>query len=60
LYGSSKVTNRENGIMKTGRGYYAILGVLPDAEAEVIRAAYLALAKKYHPDSSGSSVHVES
>ena len=34
---------------------YAILGVLPDAEAEVIRAVYLALAKKYHPDSSGNA-----
>jgi curved DNA-binding protein CbpA len=34
---------------------YAILGVLPDAEPEIIRAVYLALAKKYHPDSSGST-----
>jgi curved DNA-binding protein CbpA len=34
---------------------YAILGVLPDAEPEVIRAVYLALAKKYHPDTSGST-----
>jgi curved DNA-binding protein CbpA len=34
---------------------YAILGVLPDAEQEVIRAVYLALAKKYHPDSSGNA-----
>lgn len=41
------------------KDYYAILGVLPDAEVEVIRAVYLALAKKYHPDSSGSSNHVE-
>tara|TARA_Y100000310_G_scaffold332464_1_gene408099 strand:- start:332 stop:877 length:546 start_codon:yes stop_codon:yes gene_type:complete len=29
--------------------------VLPDAEAEVIRAVFLALAKKYHPDSSGNA-----
>jgi hypothetical protein len=34
---------------------YAVLGVLPDAEQEVIRAVYLALAKKYHPDSSGNA-----
>ena len=30
--------------------YYAILGVLPTAEAVVIRAAYRALSLKYHPD----------
>jgi curved DNA-binding protein CbpA len=30
--------------------YYALLGVLPTAEAIVIRAAYKALALRYHPD----------
>jgi hypothetical protein len=30
--------------------YYAILGVSPGAEREVIDAAYRALARKYHPD----------
>jgi curved DNA-binding protein CbpA len=30
--------------------YYKILGVLEDAEDIVIRAAYKALAQKYHPD----------
>ena len=30
--------------------YYTILGVLPDAEDVVIRAAYRALAQRYHPD----------
>lgn len=30
--------------------YYAILGVLPTAEDIVIRAAYKALAQRYHPD----------
>jgi curved DNA-binding protein CbpA len=30
--------------------YYSILGVLPSAEMIVIRAAYRALAQKYHPD----------
>lgn len=29
---------------------YAVLGVLPDAEAVVITAAFRALASKYHPD----------
>lgn len=31
--------------------YYSILQVLPSASNEVIRSAYKALAKKYHPDS---------
>ena len=30
--------------------YYAVLGVLPSAEDVVIRAAYRALAQRYHPD----------
>ena len=30
--------------------YYEILEVVPTASPEVIRAAYLAQAKKYHPD----------
>jgi len=30
--------------------HYATLGVAPDAPPEVIRAAYRALAQKYHPD----------
>lgn len=30
--------------------HYAILGVLPSAEDVVIRAAYKALAQRYHPD----------
>lgn len=32
------------------RDYYEILGVLPSAEDIVIRAAYKALAQRYHPD----------
>ena len=32
------------------KDYYAILGVSPNAEPEVISAAYKSLAKKYHPD----------
>jgi len=35
--------------------YYTILQVDPRAEAEVIRAAHRALARKYHPDVSGGS-----
>ena len=32
--------------------HYATLGVARDADPEVIKAAYRALAKKYHPDLS--------
>jgi hypothetical protein len=34
------------------RDYYAVLQVRPDADAEVIAAAYRSLARKYHPDHS--------
>lgn len=33
---------------------YAELGVTPQAEPEVIRAAYRALAQRYHPDRLGA------
>ena len=36
--------------MNTNKDYYRILGVLEDAEDIVIKAAYRALAQKYHPD----------
>ena len=32
------------------RDHYAALGVTPEADHEVIKAAFRALAKKYHPD----------
>ena len=32
------------------KNYYQILGILDDAEDIIIRAAYKALAQKYHPD----------
>jgi DnaJ-like protein len=34
--------------------YYAVLQVQPDADDEVIAAAYRQLMKKYHPDHAGS------
>ncbi len=36
--------------MDAQKDYYAVLGVLPTAEDVVIRAAYKALAQRYHPD----------
>jgi len=36
--------------MSNNLDYYATLGVLPTAEVIVIRAAYKALAQRYHPD----------
>ena len=40
--------------MDTNKDYYSILGVLPTAEDTVIRAAYKALAQRYHPDRNSS------
>jgi curved DNA-binding protein CbpA len=37
--------------------YYVRLNVVPEAEDDVIRAAYLALAKRYHPDATSDSPH---
>ena len=36
--------------MSSDKDFYQILGVMPDAEAVVITAAYRALASLYHPD----------
>lgn len=36
--------------MKPDKNYYAILGIAPSAEDVIVRAAYRALAQKYHPD----------
>lgn len=36
--------------MNARKDYYQILGVLPSAEDVVIRAAFRALAQRYHPD----------
>jgi curved DNA-binding protein CbpA len=36
--------------LDTSKDYYAILGVLPTAEDIVVRAAYRALAQRFHPD----------
>ncbi len=40
--------------MTTDLDYYHILQVHPEAEAEVIHAAYRKLAAKYHPDVNGA------
>jgi TPR repeat protein len=36
--------------MDASKDYYAILGVLPSAEDFIIKAAYKALCKRFHPD----------
>lgn len=41
------------------KDYYAILEITPNASDEVIKAAYRALVKKYHPDVVGSSYSQE-
>jgi len=40
--------------MPSSDDLYQVLQVAPDAEPEVIRAAYRALAQKHHPDAGGS------
>ena len=39
------------------KDYYKILGILDDAEDIIIRAAYKALAQKYHPDKWSGDVN---
>ena len=36
--------------MNIDKDYYSVLGILPSAEPVVIKAAYRALSKRYHPD----------
>jgi curved DNA-binding protein CbpA len=36
--------------MNSFQDYYAVLGVAPTADPEVIRAAYRVLAQRHHPD----------
>ena len=36
--------------------YYGVLGVKNDAEAKIIKRAYLQLAKQHHPDKSSDEV----
>lgn len=37
--------------------YYEVLGVTKEADGVVIRAAYKALAQKYHPDKSNNHIN---
>ncbi len=45
---------------KEMKDYYSILGVSKDADEVVIKAAYKALAQKYHPDKSQSETAASS
>src|SRR5687768_11738859 len=38
--------------------YYRILQVLPEADPEVVAAAYRALARKHHPDMEGGDARL--
>jgi len=35
--------------------FYALLGIPPDADLEMVRTAYRALARRYHPDAGEGS-----
>ena len=37
------------------KDYYRILEISPSASVEVIKASYIALATKYHPDTQTST-----
>src|SRR5262249_50907613 len=39
------------------KDHYAALGIAPDADQEVIKAAFRTLAKKYHPDTAAAKAH---
>jgi curved DNA-binding protein CbpA len=43
--------------MTMASNFYKVLQVDPEAEPEVIRAAYVSLAKKYHPDMGLGAAH---
>jgi DnaJ-domain-containing protein 1 len=49
---NDKNINRSHKTKRMQASYYDILGVSPQAEDIVIRAAYRALAQRYHPDKS--------
>lgn len=42
------------------RDYYQVLGVTQDASSHAIRAAFVRLSKRYHPDMPGSESGLES
>ena len=41
------------------KDYYIVLGITPSADAKKIKKAYRTVAKKYHPDASGSPESAE-
>ncbi len=44
---------------RTAPDAFAVLHLLPTAPPEVVRASYLALAKKIHPDHGGSTAQMQ-
>lgn len=45
--------------VSSDKDYYSVLGVAPGADPVVLKAAYRALAKKYHPDQTASATEQE-
>jgi len=43
----------------SGNGPYSKLFLIPDAPVEVVKAAYKALALKYHPDRGGDQAKMQ-
>ena len=43
--------------MDSFKDLYAVLGIAPTAAPEVVRAAYRALAQRYHPDRNTSATN---
>jgi curved DNA-binding protein CbpA len=41
-------------IEKFVKDHYSVLGVTREADPDVVRAAYYALVKKFHPDKTGN------
>src|SRR5262245_46374840 len=55
--GHVRAGRTENLMAEPDLDFYAILGVLPTAEDVVIRAAYRALAQRYHQDRAGDTTN---
>ncbi len=53
---SAPAAARGGGRVTGSSSHYDVLGIAPDADATVVRRAYLALARRHHPDSGGDAM----